>query len=338
MFLEQLQGLFGCFFERQCFLSAVKRFLMSKACLLFISILSWGFCPPDAHAQTLQRFFFMGDGQVAINGQTILFRRPNGAYDDEGLQKLHRIFGADWEDREERLSLRFLEMLDYLQDRLKGGSYALKSGYRNPAFNRSLRDRGKLAAQSSMHMEGAAADLVLAGVPANRVFEFVKELNCCGIGWYHGAHFHLDTGPARFWDETTSKTEDKTPQQNEKIILQPEMDRYLPGERVGLVWMRATEYPFGVPSEAELIKTDAPEFRRKIGILFPEGPEETDGCRILSGRKQARSLAANLPGDLKPGIYAFRVRFCNRFHYERMPEEIVSRSFEIQPGAAAPRK
>lgn len=280
-------------------------------------------------ASELPRFAYMGDGQIAVGDQSIRFR-ADGVYEEEGLKRLHRIFNGNWEDPEERLSLRFLEMLDYLQDQLQGGPYILKSGYRSPTLNQSLRDRGKLAAQSSMHMEGAAADLILSGVPASRVFEFVKELNCCGIGWYHGKHFHFDTGPARYWDEKTSKTEDKTPQQNEKIILQPDWDRYLAGERLGLKWMRATDYPFGIPTVAELVRPDDPGFQKKLEILFPNGPQETQGCRILSSRKQARSLAADLPKDLPPGSYALQISFCNRFNYEKMPEKILSRPFEIK--------
>src|SRR4029434_5791753 len=158
------------------------------------------------------RFFLTGDGALVLNGQTISFRNPQGDYDQTGLKKINRIFGAQWTPEEERLDLRFIEILDYVQDQLKGGSYYLKSGYRNPVANQSLRNRGKLAAQSSMHMEGAAGDLKLEGVEPSAVFDFVKALDCRGVGYYHGGSFHLDAGPSRYWDEKTSKTDEKTQQ------------------------------------------------------------------------------------------------------------------------------
>ncbi len=288
------------------------------------------FSPLPAASQEIARFFYTGDGVLVLNGQTISYRQASGGYQQDGLKRIHGLFRAPWEDPHEQLSLRFLEILDYIQDQLKGGGYTLKSGYRSPTGNQSLRNKGKLAAQSSMHIEGAAADLIMGNVPSSQVFDFVKALDCCGIGWYHGRHFHIDTGPSRYWDEATSKTEDTTPQQNEKIILQPDFDRYRPGEPVALKWMRVTEYPIGIPSEFELIKNDDPGFAKKVEVRVSKGPEAISGCRILEGRGQARSLSAELPKDLKPGNYAFRVRFCNRFNYEKMPEMIVSRAFEVR--------
>lgn len=284
-----------------------------------------------ARAQDPVRFLYMGDGSLVLNGQTVTFRAADGTYSEAGLKTVHRLFNANWQDPEERLSLRFLEMLDYLQDQLKAGSYTLKSGYRSPGLNQSLRNKGKLAAQSSMHIEGAAADLVLAGVPASQVFDFVKAMNCCGIGWYHGKHFHIDTGPARYWDESSSKTEDKSPQQNEKLILQPDWDRYRPGETVDLKWMRVTEYPIGIPAAFVLTKEGDPSFKKELPVVFGAEPGTEGDCRILPGRKVARQLKVRLPDKgLSPGIYALQVRFCNRYAYEKMPEEIVSKSFEIK--------
>ncbi|MCE9624536.1 MAG: DUF882 domain-containing protein [Deltaproteobacteria bacterium] len=215
----------------------VKKLLLGLA-LLSVSSLAW--------AGTNPRYWISGDGTLVVNQQTLTYRSPDGSYNEAGLKKLNRVFQADWEDPQERMSLRFVEILDYVQDQMQGGSYNLKSGYRSPKLNHSLRDQGKLAAQSSMHIEAAAGDLILGGVDSAQVFEFVKSLDCCGIGYYHGRHFHMDSGPSRYWDEKTSKTEDKTPQENEKLILQTDYDRYKPGETMGLKFMRVTNYPIGV--------------------------------------------------------------------------------------------
>ncbi|HKY62686.1 MAG TPA: DUF882 domain-containing protein [bacterium] len=269
------------------------------------------------------RFFLMGDGVLTVNGQKVPFRQGDGNYDPAGLKALNQIFKADWAQEEERMDLRFLEAMDYIQDQLRGRGYNLKSGYRSPRLNQSLRNKGKLAAQSSMHMEAAAGDLILLGVNSADVYEFVKGLDCCGIGYYHGRHFHFDTGPARYWDETSSKTEDKTPQENEKIILQPEFDRYRSGETMRMKFMRATNYPFGADAMVEVLKADDSKVAGHTS-LTATGKE----CLIVQDRHQGRTLSAKLP-ELKPGSYVLRIHFCNRYDYAKMPESILTRPFEI---------
>jgi uncharacterized protein YcbK (DUF882 family) len=300
-------------------------------CVLFFIYLI--LLDPSAFAQTFSRFFYAGDGIITLNGEKIRFRLADGSYDEQGLKRIHQIFNANWNDPDERLSLRFIEILDYVQDHFNGKPYVLKSGYRSPNLNQELRDQGKLAAQSSMHIEGAAADLLLVGVNSSEVFEYVKSLDCCGIGWYHSRHFHLDSGPPRYWDELTSKTEDKTPQQNEKIILQPDYDRYRPGESIALKFMRVSQYPFGVPAKFELVKIfkDHQTNPQDLAIQFANDVSNDKGCMTLESRKQSRNLKAKLPNKgLEPGQYALKLKFCNRYHYEKMPEEILSRIFEIQ--------
>lgn len=270
------------------------------------------------------RYFFMGDGTLVLSGQKIAFRQADGSYDPAGLKRINAIFGADWSQSTEQMDIRFIEILDYVQDQLQGGSYSLKSGYRSPRLNQSLRNKGKLAAQSSMHIEAAAGDLILGGVNSEAVYDFVKGLDCCGIGFYHGRHFHMDTGPSRYWDETSSKTEDKTPQENEKIILQSEFDRYKSGETMRMKIMRVTNYPIGIDPQIEILKAEDSKPVASLS-LTKTGKE----CLILQERLQARSLSANLP-KLDPGRYLLRVHFCNRFDYAKMPDSILTRPFEIR--------
>lgn len=290
----------------------------------------WLILPATSEAAP-KRFFIMGDGTLVLAGQSIQFRDPEGNYLEGGLKKINQIFRAPWSQPQERINLRFIEVLDYVQDQLQGKSYRLRSGYRSPGNNQALRNRGKLAAQSSMHVEGAAGDLILTGVPSSQVFDFVKALNCCGIGWYHSRHFHLDTGPSRFWDEKTSKTEDKRPQQNEKVILQPDYDRYRSGEVVGLKWMRITEFPIGVPAQYILVtRTDPPQEIAPLKVQYSLAGQDPHACIVLNNREAARAVQVTLPSkNLVPGPYALKVAFCNRYHYEKMPETVLSRPFEV---------
>jgi Uncharacterized protein conserved in bacteria len=306
-------------------------FFRTSCILISLALAGVQLLPAKGEAKENNRFSYSGDGTLLLAGQSVTFRETDGSYSEAGLKRIHQIFSAPWADVSEHLSLRFLEILDYVQDHFGGGSYSLKSGYRSPGSNQKLRNQGKLAAQSSMHTEGAAADLSLQGTASSEVFDFVKSLNCCGIGWYHSRHFHIDTGPARYWDEATSKTEDKTPQQNEKIILQPDFDRYRPGEEVALKFMRVTEYPIGVPTQIELVAAGSATTGAgsKLPLLFAGLPAAGD-CKVLESRAKGRTLSVRLP-DKNPtfGNHALRVKFCNRFGYEKMPQEIISRQFEI---------
>lgn len=306
---------------------ALKATLYLNLLVLLISTL----IPGLLRAEEL-RFFLMGNGEIVLAGQKISFRKADGSYNPASLKRINQIFKAPWGKPGEQLSLRFIEVLDYVQDQMEGGSYRIRSGYRSPRINQSLRNKGKLAAQSSMHVEAAAGDLILSKIPSGDVFQFVKALDCCGIGWYHSRHFHLDTGPSRYWDEKTSKTRDKTPQQNSKLILQPDFDRYFPGETIQLKFMRITEYPIGVNPQIALVPVEnTPETKGvPLDLMIRDLPAELKACPLIQDRSQARSPTVSLPKkDIPPGFYRLRVKFCNRFHYEKMPEEILSRKFEI---------
>lgn len=286
--------------------------------------------PAVLKAQT-PRFFLMGDGILSVAGQKITFRTGADQYDPEGLRRLNQLFRAPWSEPQERLSLRFIEVLDYLQDQLGGRNYTVRSGYRSPRHNQGLRKRGKLAAQSSMHIESAAGDLILSGVPSGEIFTFVKGLDCCGIGWYHSRHFHLDTGPSRYWDEKTSKTEDKTPQENAKVILQADYDRYRPGETVALKLMRITQYPIGLTPKLILKSASEPiQTAVELPVEFSSNQPDKESCLLIKGRATARGLQVKLPAKKVPaGRYTLQADFCNRFDYEKMPTTIDSRVFEI---------
>jgi len=57
---------------------------------------------------------------------------------------------------------------------------------------------------------------------------------CCGVGYYHDNSLHVDTGPVRYWDETTSKVYTNISEHNKQIMARTDLDIYLPGETVEL--------------------------------------------------------------------------------------------------------
>ncbi|NOV23114.1 DUF882 domain-containing protein [Cupriavidus necator] len=75
------------------------------------------------------------------------------------------------------------------------------SGYRSPATNSRLRStRGGGVAKHSLHMDGKAIDIRLAGVSLADVRDAAKSLQGGGVGYYESDQFvHIDTGRVRYW-------------------------------------------------------------------------------------------------------------------------------------------
>ncbi|WP_439668545.1 Twin-arginine translocation pathway signal protein [Cupriavidus necator] len=75
------------------------------------------------------------------------------------------------------------------------------SGYRSPTTNSRLRNtRGGGVARHSLHMDGKAIDIRLAGVPLADVRDAAKSLQGGGVGFYESDQFvHIDTGRVRYW-------------------------------------------------------------------------------------------------------------------------------------------
>ncbi|OBT13499.1 hypothetical protein A9264_07440 [Vibrio sp. UCD-FRSSP16_10] len=75
------------------------------------------------------------------------------------------------------------------------------SGYRSPATNESLRAHGhKGVARKSLHMQGRAIDIRIAGVDIAKVHDAALSIKAGGVGYYPGSQFvHIDTGAVRSW-------------------------------------------------------------------------------------------------------------------------------------------
>lgn len=78
------------------------------------------------------------------------------------------------------------------------------SGYRTPASNKRLQEKGVPAARKSLHMEGKAADIRIKGLDPVVLGNLVKSFRQGGVGFYYrpsssGGWIHADTGLRRTW-------------------------------------------------------------------------------------------------------------------------------------------
>jgi uncharacterized protein YcbK (DUF882 family) len=285
-------------------------------------------CSLTAGAAPSGRFLIEGDGKVdLINKKTgaggpITYRTPGGDYPESAQRRINQIFGVP-PNASEGIAIRLTALLDYLQDHLNGGRITIVSGYRSPTYNEGLRQKGRLVARTSMHVEGMAADIEIEGVEGKRLWEFVRGLDCCGAGYYHTKMIHVDVGPSRFWDETSTKVEQDLGARNKLILLRTEWDLYRPGEEVRMTLGRITDYPIGIRRDGQLVQAG----QEVVGVRLENG--RTD-CLLIRNRSAARSLAWKIPKGIAPKEKArIRISFCQR-RFPEMPEGIDSNPISIK--------
>lgn len=226
-------------------------------------------------SQPRDRFFLSGDGLVEIeNAHTrekviVRYRDGDGRYSADALDKIDALFRSRGDDERTRVSLRLVELIDYLEDTEKPEPLFLISGYRSEGYNSAVIARGGQAARSSMHSEGLAADLRFGGVDHRELWLRLRELDCCGAGYYAKSGFlHVDTGRPRFWEEHTSKVKENLAKGNARVIARTDYDRY--GDLVGL--------------ETRLHSITVPPLRvsRRATLVAAEGGAELAGLRLTA--------------------------------------------------------
>ena len=141
------------------------------------------------------------------NGESVdaVFAR-GGSFLPEGLAELNHGL-RDWRTGETvAMDHRLLALLVSLREKLEIGRnrpIGLISGYRSPRTNAALRAAGgdhSGVASQSQHMLGKATDIVIPGVPLERLHAAALALGGGGVGYYPRDGFvHVDSGAVRHW-------------------------------------------------------------------------------------------------------------------------------------------
>ncbi len=286
-----------------------------------------------AHGLT-SRFYFSGDGVLEMehghfNERLVVrYRDAEGRYDPEALAQIRRFFRAREDAPVGDVSLRLIELIDFVQDRYQPKRMILISGYRSPELNEALRSAGVRAAKSSLHMDGAAADVRFVGVDQRRLWHALRKLGTGGVGLYQKEGFlHLDIGKARFWEPQTSRVEENLSAGNARIFARTDFDRYgtLDGAMIQLHGV--TELPIRVNRHAHL-GTTAIEIEPTDESLHLE-----DDCWVIENpasayRLRVKNGAAPLPPK---GRFPLKLTTC----FPRIaatPSEIESNPIERLAG------
>jgi uncharacterized protein YcbK (DUF882 family) len=212
---------------------------------------------PAAAAES--RFYFSGDGALELHHAyfdevlTVRFRAADGHYDADALRRIERFFRSRNDGRQGQVSLRLIELLDYVEDHYRPKRLTLISGYRSPEYNQSLRDGGRRVAQASMHTEGMAADVQPAGLSLRKLWNALRALQPGGVGLYQADGFlHLDTGRPRFWEAATSGVDQNLAKENAKLFARTDYDRYATLDGAIISLHSVTALPIRIRRQARL--------------------------------------------------------------------------------------
>jgi uncharacterized protein YcbK (DUF882 family) len=118
------------------------------------------------------------------------------------LAELNRFLRDHYSGDHGSMDPGLLDQVRRLQQVLgSNGAIEVISGYRSPATNDRLRRRGGGGVASrSLHLQGRALDMRMAGVPLTTLRDAALDLRAGGVGFYPESNFlHIDTGAFRRW-------------------------------------------------------------------------------------------------------------------------------------------
>lgn len=131
----------------------------------------------------------------------VTYRNEAGQYDWNALDEVNHLLRCHVTGKIAAMDVRMIEHVNLVQKRL-GGDREIQviSGFRSPEYNARLVRSGQRAARHSLHMEGRAIDLRIAGRHPKIIRQTALELGYGGVGYYPRSKFvHLDSGPFRHW-------------------------------------------------------------------------------------------------------------------------------------------
>jgi uncharacterized protein YcbK (DUF882 family) len=124
-----------------------------------------------------------------------------GEYIPESLKDINRVLRDHRNGEQHEIDQRLLDLLCQLNAKLDTAEpFQIISGYRSPATNAMLHARSNGVATHSLHTDGMAADIRVAGRDLKLVRTAALSLKRGGVGYYPSSQFvHVDVGRVRTW-------------------------------------------------------------------------------------------------------------------------------------------
>lgn len=254
----------------------------------------WAFVAGAVSYAVPPRFFFAGDGHLVLgHGHfattlDVRYRRADGTYDAAALAQINHFFRSRTDGREARIPLRLVELLAYVQNHYHPRQMILLSGFRSLEFNSELRDAGagQAVALASLHTQAMAADVTFTGIDMKGLWRQLRELHAGGVGYYRKSKFlHIDTGPPRFWEETTSRVSENLSADNARVFVRTDFDRYEGIEGAVCSLHSVTAFPLLISPHAKLAQ---PSGVAAITLQpVSDGIALRDGCFAIATPAQA---------------------------------------------------
>ena len=125
----------------------------------------------------------------------------NGRYLPDALGEINYLLRDHRSDDVHPIAPGLLDTLTALQTSMEfNAPYEVISGFRSRATNEKLRRMGRAVARRSMHLEGKAVDVRVAGQNLQQMRATAMALQAGGVGYYSRSGFiHLDVGRVRSW-------------------------------------------------------------------------------------------------------------------------------------------
>jgi uncharacterized protein YcbK (DUF882 family) len=131
--------------------------------------------------------------------QAIYYR--DGAYDQTTLLDVAHTLRDFRSGDVHAIDPALLDVLFELQVLTDHGKpYEVISAYRSPKTNDALRRKSHGVAEHSLHLEGQAIDIRVAGIATTKLRDLALAMKVGGVGYYRESDFlHIDTGRVRSW-------------------------------------------------------------------------------------------------------------------------------------------
>jgi len=178
-----------------------RSFLKTGAVALFAAplIARTATAAPSALASLAERSLSFHNLHTSENLKTVYWQR--GAYIPESLADINRVLRDHRTGEKHDIDPRLLDLLCDLRLRLDTSeSLQIISGYRSAKTNAILHANSNGVAERSLHMDGKAVDIRIAGRALSLLRKTALSMKAGGVGYYPSSDFvHVDVGRVRSW-------------------------------------------------------------------------------------------------------------------------------------------